>query len=306
MDWTIPDVIVLAPGGAKGFLELGSLFFLEQDDILKQVPMLCGISVGAIIAMLYFTGYSINQIIAEAALFNLFKGITIPTIAQIIQGGGLISNESVKQTLIKLVSAKMGNVPSYLELFKRTGKVLITVSFNATNETTSYLTPWTDPEMSIVEGTLCSMNIPILYQQMLYKGKIMVDGALGNPYPVDFFDDGKTKILGIYIKTVDEINTDEEMKKMGFGTYIHKLIQSTITQNRNHIMRHCSKMCRHIELCTMSTDTTGMSQTTDDKVKMIIDGYNITAKVYKDIQENCYKDPVFEVVQKYANIRPKT
>ena len=36
---------------------------------------------------------------------------------------------------------------------------------------------------------------------MKYRDHVYIDGAFGNPYPIDQFDDGKRNILGLYIDT---------------------------------------------------------------------------------------------------------
>lgn len=53
--------VVLSGGGAKGFSHLGVLKVLEENNI--PIDYICGTSMGAIIAALYASGYSIDQMI---------------------------------------------------------------------------------------------------------------------------------------------------------------------------------------------------------------------------------------------------
>ena len=47
-----PEVIVIGPGGCKGFLELGALLYLEKEGYLRSVKTYAGVSVGAVISLL--------------------------------------------------------------------------------------------------------------------------------------------------------------------------------------------------------------------------------------------------------------
>ena len=58
-----PDIIVLGPGGSKGYIQLGALLRLELDNLLSNVVQYVGCSVGAIISLLMVVGYSANDII---------------------------------------------------------------------------------------------------------------------------------------------------------------------------------------------------------------------------------------------------
>src|SRR6056297_3123288 len=90
--WT-PELIVLGPGGVKGFLELGSLLVLEKWGWLDNVHTFVGVSVGAIISLLLICGYKVSEIIAEAADANIFQDMSTVRFSDIKGNVGLVSNE---------------------------------------------------------------------------------------------------------------------------------------------------------------------------------------------------------------------
>jgi len=53
-----PDIVILGPGGIKGFLELGVLYALQNNNLLENVHTYVGVSVGSIISLLLVCGFA--------------------------------------------------------------------------------------------------------------------------------------------------------------------------------------------------------------------------------------------------------
>ena len=126
------------------------------------------------------------------------------------------------------------------------------------------------------------MNIPFFFQKIRYNGYTYIDGAFGNPYPVDYFDDGKTKILGISITTSK--NTKSIYSGRNYETtetdnirYTYKVLNASITQLKKKIFQNCSNQCKHLILNSPTMDTTGLSLSHNNKIQMLKLGYD-TAK----------------------------
>ena len=263
IDWN-PRVVIIGPANIKEnssnitwtLTVLGFLSPLEDNGLLYKVDTYCGVSVGAIISLLIIAGYKIREIVGETCKSHIFdkKTNSSPTSYQ--------SNEPSRQRLIELILNKLGSVPTLYELYMKTGKALITTTLNITDEITQYMGPFTHPNMSCIDAVMYSRNIPFLYYQLMDgQGKIYVDGALGNPYPVDYFDDGKTNILGLYIKkpysTIFDKRTDYEL------CILDQRIRDNISKSSN--------CCYHIAMYTK--DCTQLN--TKEKACMLVDGYNI-------------------------------
>lgn len=197
----LPRVLVIGPGGTKGLKALGFLSPIEDYGLLEYTDTYCGVSVGAIISLLIVAGYQIREIVGEVATLDLFKDMENLTVKSMIDNKGFMSNEPVRRRLTQLLLNKFGIVPTLRGLYMQTGKAYIAVTLNATDEECEVMGPFTHPNVSCVDATMFSMNIPFIFYQLIYQGKTYVDGALANPYPVDYFDDGNTNILGIYMKT---------------------------------------------------------------------------------------------------------
>jgi len=266
-----PDVLVLGPGGMKGFLELGALIRLVKSGYLNKVNTYVGCSVGAIIALLLVAGYTPTEIVSDAADGDIFHDITNIRISDIRDNTGLISNKNIRDKLSERLRDKFGFVPSLQQLYLATGLVYVAVTLNLDNDRTEYLDKDSEPHLSAVDAAMLSMNIPFLFYKLKYKGCVYIDGAFGNPYPVDLYDDSKTNILGIYITTKETIN--KVTSDSSLFRYLYKVVNSSMTQIKLRIQNSCSQHCKHISLNSPSLDITGLTFNNDIKAQMLIIGY---------------------------------
>ncbi len=284
MDWH-PRVVVIGPGGIKGLMILGFLSPIEDSGLLNRVDTYCGVSIGAIISLLIIVGYKIREIVGIASKIDIFKDISLLDVKNIIQHKGLISNEPIRQKLIELILNKLGNIPTLYELYMQTGKALITTTLNATDELTEYMGPFTHGKISCIDAVMYSMNIPFIYYQLIDgRGKTYVDGILANPYPIDYFDDKNTNILGIYTKTI--YNDD--------SSYVYKLLESTINQRRASIINKSSSCCKHAVLETLYKDVMGVTMSIKDKADMLTYGYNIGKLFLEQLPINNNIDTLYQ------------
>ena len=266
-DTFLPDVLVLGPGGIKGFLELGALSALEQQNILSRVNTYAGVSVGALLCLLLVCGYKVTEIINDALETNLFSDFSMDFI-KMKKNTGLVSNQVVKNKLIQRVTDKFGIVPTMAQLYQFTGLTFMTVTVNITKFQVEYMTHITEPNITCVDAALLSINIPVIFHMIRWNGCIYVDGALANPYPVDQFDDGTRNILGISISIRED--TSETMDD---STYLHRCIDMPMTEMKRRIMRSCSPRCKHLELSTDVIDSVGFNTDLSGKSKMVLSGY---------------------------------
>ena len=302
-----PRVLIIGPGGAKGLEATGFLSPVEDAGLIDNVDTYCGVSVGAIICLLMICGYKIREIVGEAVKFDIFKEMGPFNFKSVMENKGFISNEPVRKLLSQLVINKFGNIPTLHGLYMRTGKAFVAVTLNATDELCVMMNPFDNPDVSCVDATMFSMNIPFIFYQLVHRGKTYVDGALANCYPVDYFDDGDTPILAIYMKTVSPKGTPsplisshssgtivqriEETPSLPIGTYCLKMMHSLMDHRRNDIVRNASPQCMHVCLETAIADATGSCITMQDKATMLVNGFNKGKAFLADLQIGKYPDP---------------
>lgn len=266
--WT-PDVIVLGPGGAKGYLELGLLLAFEQQNYYLNTSIWRGCSIGSAIALLIVCGYSVIDIINDCIDVNIINDVTDINIDHITESPGLLSIKSV-ENLIKLrVSQRFGIVPSLKQLFMATGILLELVTFNLDKYRPEYLSKNTEPNLSCVEAVMMSMAIPALVRPRIYHGHVYIDGAIGDPYPILDHDDGTKKILGVYIDSEHSSHSSDK----NIARYLYRCAQASMKVLRDRAIEGASDNCKHIALKTPVLDTTGLTLDHDTKRSMIEYGY---------------------------------
>ena len=249
LGWT-PQVLVLGPGGFRGYAELGVLKVLKDKGKLEQVRHIIGCSVGSIIAMLMICGYTLDEILEISVVDEKLVRETVQTsikLERLAEGlkehSGLLNTSVLQDVLVKLLMNKLGVSDITLEQFHQLTRYnLILTVYNRSLKQTEYLSHYNSPTLSLIEGVMMSCNIPGLFYQISHNNYVYMDGALGNPYPVDYLDDGKLKILGIYIEEVDYAGGG------GIIETIQAALMIPLAEHRKRIISQTSSAVRHIPL----------------------------------------------------------
>lgn len=269
------NVLVLGPGGIKGFQELGALYFLETNGKLNNLKTFLGVSVGAIICFLLNVGFTIKEIIYIAVsnsnligedLSNLSVDSLILTISNLNNHMGLFSTDRFRETLNNKIIEKLGFSPTFKELKELTNKELVIVCYNLSKRKKEYFSFETNPNTICLDAVMMSMNIPLIFFVSKYNDDIYIDGAFGDPYPILIKDDGANRILGIYIE-LDKFNIQSNIL-----CYIHEIVHSVFDTMIKDNRDKSSTMCSHIPLKSNVLDITGSSLSIVDKAKMILCG----------------------------------
>lgn len=271
-----PEVLVLGPGGIKSLLILGALFRLNQEQlILANIKTYIGVSAGSLISLLLVAGYTLEEIVVEAVGDDLLRDLAVINFSG-SEGMGLIEHTKIRERLNAKIRHKFGKILSLKQLYLATGLTYISVSSNLTQSRPHYFSYETDPDLSCVEAALFSMNIPFIFQKLNYKGNIMVDGALTDPCPILYKDDGETDILCI---TLTSYQAGEGVLK-----YINMVIQAPMDRLRTLSLQKASSRCKHIGIECPTLDTLGFSLDAKAKADLLFIGYKKGEEFLKDME----------------------
>lgn len=264
LQW-FPDVLILSPCGILGFTQLGILIKLYNEDLFKNLKKIVGVSAGSIIAFLLSCGYKPIEIITESPSLELMTDFTNINLSEAKSNHKLVTNTNLRSTLEFLVKKKLALVPTLEQLYNFSGIELVVVTFNFTKEQTEYISYKNEPNLSAVDAVLLSANISLPFYLMKYKNCIYLDGGISDPYPVDKYDDGKTKILGIYITTSKKV-VDEDII-----SYLYKIINTNISISCKSKVHNSSNNCKHILVEYLESFESINAET---KGILIMKGYN--------------------------------
>lgn len=192
--------LVMGSGGYKGAAMLGILDYLDTHGHLKHINKWIGVSVGAILAYLTIMGYNAKQImeIIQSGVpeSDLHRSSTITLFSQLY----LTTPTDLRKYLIIYTGLSYpgnGNM-TLKKMHELTGHHFIAVSYDVISRTLQYLDHETAPDMLAVDAVIASCSLPFIYPPVLYNDKLLVDGAMGDEFPISKYDDGETPIVGIW------------------------------------------------------------------------------------------------------------
>lgn len=281
-DWK-PSVIVLGPGGVKGYLELGALLVFEKEDYFDSVNYWTGCSIGSAIALLVVCGYTIEEIVDDFINFNILNEFIGINIGNILDKAGLIKNETMEKLLTLRISQKFGFIPTLKQLYLSTNIILTTTVYNTDKTRTEYFNKDTEPDISCIEAAMISMAMPIIIESRIHNGSEYIDGAIGDPYPVLIHDNGQRDILGIYIDS-----ESSSIKNINIPNIIYKgfeAIQGSIKTRRDQNIEWASNKCKHVELKSNIQDSVGLTVDENTRKLMVKQGYE-SALLFLDKMKN--------------------
>ncbi len=189
--------IVFEGGGVRGVAFGGSLRFLEEHDILKNIINIAGSSAGAIVAGGVAIGMTSQEMIDEmkAVDFETFKddswGGVIFDLIRLMTQFGIYKGDAFFKWYSDLLHRKCGDANiTFKQLYARYQKTLV-ITGTCLNRAMTYYFHRSDPrfgDMPIALAVRISMSIPLFWKAVRLGGDLMVDGGVLNNYPIFVFD----------------------------------------------------------------------------------------------------------------------
>ena len=263
----LPDTIVLGAGGIKGYLELGSLLYLEANGYLVNVKKYYGVSIGSLISLLVVCGYKASEILDS--LIYIDNEERKFNINMLVDSYGVINIDSTKKSINSLIIKKWGKVLTLKELYICSGIDYISVVTNNTTGVFEFMSKDNYPDISCVDAAICSMTIPLIFPKMEYKGTLYTDGAITCAFPSIHIDKGEENILAIHIITNNTSSSN-------ILHYIYNNINMCTNNMKEVAINSASDKCKIVFLYSDITDILGNKTSLKDRANMYMEGYKIT------------------------------
>ena len=160
--------LVLGSGGARGLAHVGVIKTLLKNNI--PIDMIVGSSSGALVGGLFASWGNIER------LEKMVRGVTYKDLASVLVdptwGGGLIKGEKTLDYLKKLFidNEKIENLS-------------IPFAAVATDVNTAESVVFSKGD--IAEAVRASISVPLVYSPVLTGGRLLVDGGVSCPVPVE-------------------------------------------------------------------------------------------------------------------------
>ena len=196
-------------GGARGLVYIPCIRILEKYNILKDLKVIIGTSVGALIGMLYNIGYSGIELEKIFLKFNPgdYNWINENNILNYFNKFGINSGEGFEKSLIIFLKHKgLYADITFKELYKKTNKKLVITGTNLSKSRLEYFDYITTPDMKIIQAMRISACIPLYFTPVKYKNDIYIDGGLLENFPISYIKDEEL------INTIGLLNYRENQK----------------------------------------------------------------------------------------------
>lgn len=186
-----PESIVLAGGGAKSMSALGALHVLKKTGQLKNAKIFAGTSAGAIVAA---------GMVLDREPIDMVKKFTENSyksnfdIANFGNTFGLDTGEN----LFEWIDIVLGNEShTFQSLYEKTGKTLVVCATNLSMAEPVYFSHITSPEMDVKLAIRMSCSLPLFFSAVKFQDNVFVDGALTDPFPIEYVMKMNDNVLGI-------------------------------------------------------------------------------------------------------------
>ena len=250
--------IVFSGGGIKGISHCGSLLELDEMGILynndktMKITKICGVSAGAMIAVLFAINYSpieISNIVKDLDFRKIMddKYGCIRDFINFTGNWGICKGKFIQKMMKNLIAAKTGNGEyTFSDLFNDTGIELVIVATNLSIKKTCYFHHANDEykNCAIYKAIRMSMGIPFIFEPFCLNDNYYVDGGLLDNYPLHIFDSElenqkqisylpNPKTLGIKIMTEDDKKSDvtQVIKFTSLFDYSISYIETLLSNN---------------------------------------------------------------------------
>lgn len=190
------EVLVVSGGGMKGVASLGAVAALRRRGALKHVRTVVGTSAGALVAAALATDR------VSPALLEGFSSVGYrPDIdlGNLLSTFGLDSGRHLEAWIHVLLG---GRAYTFREIQDTHGMRLVVCATNLSDRRPEYFGPETSPDMDVALALRMSCTIPLYFSAVSHGGKMYVDGAVSDNFPLRWAGEtyGPDKVLGIAFK----------------------------------------------------------------------------------------------------------
>jgi NTE family protein len=272
------DTIVLSGGSINGIIILGSLQYLKDKNMINNIKIYAGTSIGAVLAYLLIIGYTPIEIIVYLCTnSHMFEKLKCFNIVNATRGEGAVSFSNISDELEKMTIDKIGKVMTMKDLETRFGKKLICVTYNTTKSCAEYLSPDTTPDLPCLTALRMTSNLPFVFETYKYGDSFYIDGGLSNNFPLDIGEKNGKKVLGLTLS----YNMTEDNPHKNFLEFVYKLLYVPIDQATIHRIESKAQTTTVIVVKTGNMDFFNFNIGSKTKLEMFSKGYEDTKAFFE-------------------------
>lgn len=258
--------LVFGPGAIYGYCLIGSIKYLEENNLLENIKSVMGISVGSFIALFVALKFKYNEMKQFIMNVNLTGIIDYDNnFMDIIENYGYDDGKKLLRVTKIIIKNVLKNENATLrDLFNFSNIELCIVGSNISKGKEVIFNYKTFPNMPIYKAILISSCIPLIYKPIKFENDIYVDGGL-NSCSSDYYED-QTKTLRIMIDDY----TQENGKFNNFYEYLLILLCYPLRKMR---VDSCNGNTIYIVIENFRDRFMDTDLTNNDKIELMRQGY---------------------------------
>jgi predicted acylesterase/phospholipase RssA len=275
--------LVISSGGVIILSLLGSLKYLNENNLLKDVKCYFGVSAGAILCTMLALDYTIDEIKDFLINFDLLKMVGNYDITNLINNYGFSLGENCKIIAQSIIIYKLGNENkdyTFKQLYDDKKKELNLFATCVEDKTLWRFSHISNENVPIWKALIASSNIPFLFAPIEIDNKTFIDGAAINVYPINYVPDNEiNETLGLYVNNNHNIDLNY-LNNIPNLKYYLEIIFLYILHKFNYSYKNTIK----ISLPDKYKNYVYKFDICNEEKNILIDiGYNITKHHYKII-----------------------
>jgi predicted acylesterase/phospholipase RssA len=195
--------LVISSGGVLILSLAGSLKYLYENNILKDIKSYYGISAGSILCTMLALDYTIDEIIDFLISFDILKFIGDYDLTNFINDYGFSLGENRDIIAQSIISYKLGeeNKDYTFKQLYDDKKIELNIFATCVEDKTLWkFSHNSNEKVPIWKACVASSNLPFIFSPIEIDNNKFIDGAVINYYPINYVPDNELNdTLGIYI-----------------------------------------------------------------------------------------------------------
>lgn len=272
------DTIYLNGGCIRGIGYIGFLYYLEKNELIKDIKTMRGTSMGALILAFYLLGYDSKSMIKKLIEIDLKEVVDIE-FSNILSRSSILEGKGIKNIIKKFMKCKNCKNITFLQLYEKTGIHFTVTGSDVLNYKSVNFNHESFPNMKLITALRITSSIPFVFPPIRYKDGLYTDGCLFDMFNQDYDNDNL-----LYVCVSDRKETLEENTPLyKFGP----MIVGGVFKYLSDIM--VSKCKNSIELkIDEKVDNFDFGASSDTIISLFNQGYESTLSYFveRNYQEN--------------------
>lgn len=184
--------LVFGGGFLKGYCLCGSIKYLFEHNLIKNINTLIGSSAGALCALILSLNYNMKEIeeLIISFDFNKYENITLENMMNFMENFGFDNGEKFSQVIKNFIYKKTNNCYiTFEQLYNLNKKTLIVSGTNLDKNKTEYFSHLTTPDMPVWLAIRISTSYPFFYNIVEYNNNKYIDGAASSNCSIEVIED---------------------------------------------------------------------------------------------------------------------